>query len=117
MNMYAINTNLLIYAHNTSSEFNKKAAAFLEKVMNEQDEDGRLSVCMPAQVVMEFIHVITWRRLEKPLLPAEAINPIEDEKKQSDYTEWRDGLDKDLSVEEISARATSIRKKKGRKEV
>lgn len=44
MNIIAIDTNLLVYAHNTASEFNEKAVAFLEKVMNERDEDGNLSL-------------------------------------------------------------------------
>jgi len=40
MSLFAIDTNLLVYAHNRDSEFNEEASAFLEKVMNEQDEEG-----------------------------------------------------------------------------
>lgn len=76
--MFAIDTNLLIYAHNAASEFNEKATGFMEKVMNECDEEGNLSVCIPAQVLMEFIHVITWERLEKPLSISEAIHIVQD---------------------------------------
>ena len=61
--MFAIDTNLLVYAHNSASEVNEKEAAFLERIMNERDEEGHLSVCIPAQVLMEFIHVITWQLL------------------------------------------------------
>jgi predicted nucleic acid-binding protein len=46
--------------------------------MNERDDDGKLSVCLPAQVLMEFIHVITWQRLEKPLSLSEAIRVVQD---------------------------------------
>ncbi len=76
--MFAIDTNLLIYAHNSASQFNEKAANFIEKVMNTHDEDGNLPICIPAQVLMEFIHVITWERLEKPLSIPEAIQIVQD---------------------------------------
>ena len=46
--------------------------------MNEWDENGLLSVCVPVQVLMEFIHVITWQRLERPLSLAEALQVVED---------------------------------------
>ncbi|MFP4395066.1 MAG: hypothetical protein ACLFTI_07355 [Anaerolineales bacterium] len=46
--------------------------------MNERDENGRLSVCVPVQVLMAFIYVITWQRLERPLSFAEALQVIED---------------------------------------
>ena len=45
--MFAIDTNILVYAHNKDSEFNEKATLFLEKVMNDRDEEGNLSVCIP----------------------------------------------------------------------
>ena len=57
--MYAIDTNILVYAHNADSKFNKKTSLFLEKVMNERDEEGKLSICIPAQVLTEFLNVIT----------------------------------------------------------
>jgi len=78
MKMFAIDTNLLIYAHNKDSEFNEKASAFLEKIMNERDEEGNLSVCIPAQVLMEFVNVITRQNLENPLSLLEAIDVVED---------------------------------------
>lgn len=76
--MFGIDTNLLVYAHNTDSEYHEAAMAFLEKVMNEWDENGLLSVCVPVQVLMEFIHVIMWQRLERPLSLAEALQVVED---------------------------------------
>jgi len=78
MTLFALDTNLLVYAHNTASEFNRTAAAFLEKVLNERDERGDLSVCLPVQVLQEFIYVVTWQRLEQPLSLPEAIRVVED---------------------------------------
>lgn len=76
--MFAIDTNLLVYAHNEDSEFNEKATAFLEKVMNERDEEGNLSVCIPSQVLTEFVNVITRQSLGKPLSLSEAIDAVND---------------------------------------
>ena len=56
--MFAIDTNLLIYAYNTYSEFHKKSSLFLERVLNEYDEEGNPSVCLPLQVLIEFINVL-----------------------------------------------------------
>jgi uncharacterized protein len=76
--MYALDTNLLVYAHNTASPFHAQAQGFIEQVMNERDADGNLSICLPAQVLTEFLNVITWHRLESPLpLPA-AIQIVQD---------------------------------------
>ena len=76
--MFAIDTNLLVYAHNTASEFNENAKRFLEKAMNERDEEGNLPMCLPAQVLMEFVHVITWQRLKAPLSLSAAIRVVQD---------------------------------------
>ncbi len=76
--LFAIDTNLLVYAHNRASEFHEQAAQFIEQVMNTRDEEGRLSVCIPAQVLMEFLHVITWRRLEAPLSLSDAIQIVQE---------------------------------------
>jgi len=76
--MFAIDTNLLVYAHNIASEFHTEAKAFLEKVMNERDEKGELFVCVPVQVLLEFIHVITWQRLQNPLSLSQACQVVED---------------------------------------
>lgn len=76
--MFAIDTSLLVYAHNQDSEFNSKAKAFLEKVMNDRDEYGDLSVCLPSQVLTEFISVITKQGLENPLSLSKAISVVHD---------------------------------------
>lgn len=76
--MFAFDTNILVYAHNLDSEFNEKAAAFVENVMNERDMDGNPSVCIPAQVFTEFISVITQQNLESPLSLKDAAAVIQD---------------------------------------
>jgi hypothetical protein len=76
--MFAIDTNILVYAHNLDSEFNEKAAAFLENVMNERDLDDNPSVCIPAQVFTEFISVITQQNLESPLSLEDAAAVVQD---------------------------------------
>lgn len=37
--MFAIDSNLLVYAHNKDSDFNEASTIFLEKVMNDRDEE------------------------------------------------------------------------------
>lgn len=76
--MFAVDTNLLVYAHNEDSGFNEKAAAFLEKVLNERDENGSLGVCIPAQVLTEFLNVITRHNIESPLSLSEAAAAVRD---------------------------------------
>lgn len=76
--MYAIDTDLLIYAHNSDSKFNKKASLFIERVMNQRDDEGNLTVCIPAQVLTEFINVITRQNIENPLLLSDAIAIVQD---------------------------------------
>jgi hypothetical protein len=78
MAMFAIDSNLLVYAHNDDSEFNERAAAFLERAMNERDEGGSLSVCIPSQVLTEFVNVVTRKSLKKPLSLGEAISTVND---------------------------------------
>ena len=76
--MYALDTNILVYAHNKDSVFNEKASAFVEKVMNDRDENGNLSICIPSQVIAEFINVITRQSLTQPITLQEAISIIQD---------------------------------------
>lgn len=76
--MYALDTNLLVYAHNTASPFHIKAKAFVETIMNKRDEEGELAICIPAQVLMEFLNVITWHRLEVPLSLTDATQLVQD---------------------------------------
>jgi uncharacterized protein len=47
-------------------------------VMNNRTVDGNLSVCLPAQVLMEFLNVITWHRLEAPLPLPTAMQIVQD---------------------------------------
>lgn len=79
--MFAIDTNLLVYAHNEDSDFNDKASEFLEKVLNERDDNGNLSVCLPSQVLTEFVNVITRKSLKKPLSLLQAIDIVNDYQK------------------------------------
>ncbi len=73
--MYALDTNLLVYAHNTASPFHTQAKAFVEQVMNTRDAEGQLSIC---QILMEFLNVITWHRLETPLPLTDALRIVQD---------------------------------------
>jgi len=76
--VFAIDTNILVYAHNKDSEFNEKASAFLEDKMNKRDSEGKLDVCIPSQVLMEFINVITRQTLKSPLSLSEALQIVQD---------------------------------------
>ena len=76
--MYALDTNLLVYAHNIASSFHPQAKTFIEKVMNARDTEGRLSVCIPAQALMEFLNVITRQQLEAPLSLTDATQIVQD---------------------------------------
>jgi len=78
MTMFAIDTNILIYAHNQDSALHNQASAFLERLMNEYDDEGNLEICLPAQVLMEFMNVITRENLGKPLPLADAITIVQD---------------------------------------
>jgi len=76
--MYALDTNILVYAHNISSPFHQKAKTFVENVVNARDKQGQLTVCVPAQVFMEFLNVITWNRLDTPLPLSDATQIVQD---------------------------------------
>jgi predicted nucleic acid-binding protein len=75
--MYALDTNLLVYAHNTASPFHPQAKTFIEKVMNERDIEGNLSICIPGQVLTEFLNVITRHQLGLPLPLHEATQLVQ----------------------------------------
>ena len=76
--MFAIDTNLLVHAHNTDSSLHTQAAAFITRMMNERDSEGKLSVCLPAQVLAEFVYVVTWQRMPSPLPLTEAVRIAQD---------------------------------------
>ena len=76
--LFAIDTNLLVYAHNSDSEFHQQAAQFIERMFNEYDADGQLSVCLSTQVLTEFINVMTRQTLRRPLSIQEAADVVQD---------------------------------------
>lgn len=76
--MFAIDTNLLIYAHNEDSEFHRAACEFLERVMNQRDAAGAFEVCLPAQVITEFINVMTRQTIRTSLSLSQAVSVIQD---------------------------------------
>ena len=76
--MYALDTNILVYAHNKDSMLNERASTFVERVMNERDENGKLSICIPSQVIAEFLNVITRQNLPHPIELEEAISIVRD---------------------------------------
>lgn len=72
--VYAIDTNILVYAFNLDNPLNKKAYAFLkEKVLT-----GIIGTCLSYQSLYEFYSIITNpRRVEKPLATDRAKEIIE----------------------------------------
>jgi len=78
MKTFAIDTNLLVYAHNRDSPLHESAKTFMETVMNQRDENGNLGVCIPAQVLIEFISVVTSNRLNTPLSLPQATAIVQD---------------------------------------
>jgi len=76
--LFAIDTNILVYAHNTASPHYNKAKQFVEMLMNERNQYGELNICLPTQVLTEFVHVITWQNLETPLSLQNAIQTVQD---------------------------------------
>lgn len=76
--MFAVDTNILVYAHNSGASRHEAAKTFLQNIMNTKDENGKLSICIPSQVLVEFMNVITWTRLETPLPLSDAKIIVED---------------------------------------
>lgn len=76
--MFAIDTNLLIYAHNEDAEFHAQSAHFLERVFNDYNADGQLSICLSTQVITEFMNMMTRQTLRKPLSIQEASRIVQD---------------------------------------
>ncbi|MBI2487381.1 MAG: PIN domain-containing protein [Deltaproteobacteria bacterium] len=72
--IYAIDTNILVYAYNLDSPLNQRASAFLE----DDILTGNIKACLPFQSLYEFYAIITDpRRVEKPVEPKEAKGVIE----------------------------------------
>ncbi|PIE00919.1 MAG: hypothetical protein CSA79_01805 [Thiothrix nivea] len=75
--MYALDTNLLVYAHNIDSPLHASARQFLESEFNRRDEAGDFAVCIPSQALLEFLNTITWSRLETPLAMPDAVAVVQ----------------------------------------
>ncbi|MCL4708977.1 PIN domain-containing protein [bacterium] len=75
--MFAVDTNILVYAHNAGSALHANASAFIKKIVAQRDENGQHVIGVPAQVYAEFINVITRQTIEKPLPLAVAVAVIE----------------------------------------
>jgi predicted nucleic acid-binding protein len=77
--MFAIDTNILVYAHNIDSPLYKKAKIFVENVVEHAHEvNGYRIVGIPLQVCAEFINVVTREAVGKPLSLKEAIGVIKE---------------------------------------
>lgn len=74
--MFALDTNILVYAHNLASPFHQKAKIFVEQIIGEEDEFGNPVICIPLQVCAEFINVCTRQTIGKPLSIIEAVKEI-----------------------------------------
>ena len=72
--IYAIDTNILVYAYNLDSPLNTRASSFLEgEVLT-----GNIKACLPYQSLYEFYATITDpQRVEKPVEPNKAKEIIE----------------------------------------
>lgn len=75
--MYALDTNILVYAHNVDSPWHSSARHFLETKLNARDDTGQFTVCIPSQVLLEFLNTITWSRLESPLPLRDAVDLVQ----------------------------------------
>ena len=72
--VYAIDTNILVYAYNLDSPHHLKAYNFLK----EEVLGGKLKACLPYQSLYEFYSILTNpRRVERPLEPDKAREIIE----------------------------------------
>jgi len=72
--MYAIDTNILVYAHNQSSPWYQKARGFLKRILLELNGTEKTIVGIPLQVCAEFVNVCTRQNVGTPLSIPEAIS-------------------------------------------
>jgi len=71
-NSALIDSNVLIYAADLESEFQENARNLLDQGM-----DGKVSLCVSSQVLLEFFSVVTNpRRVNNPRSPEDAIEEI-----------------------------------------
>jgi predicted nucleic acid-binding protein len=75
--MFALDTNILVYAHNLASPFHQKAKRFVEQIISEEDEAGNPVICIPLQICAEFINVCTRQTIGKPLSIPDAVKVIQ----------------------------------------
>ncbi len=77
--MFAIDTNILVYAHNLDSPRYQEAADFVERVIRQSGErNGHHIVGIPLQVCVEFVNVITRKTIEHSISLSEAVEIIRD---------------------------------------
>jgi hypothetical protein len=75
--IFALDTNILVYAHNFDSPYYQQAEEFMERVVKESgDLNGYRVVGIPLQVCAEFINVITRQAIGQPVSLAEAVEII-----------------------------------------
>jgi toxin-antitoxin system PIN domain toxin len=65
--LIAVDTNLLVYAHRSDSEFHERAAACLRQLA-----EGRTRWALPWQCVHEFFGIATHPRIYDPPTPIQA---------------------------------------------
>jgi uncharacterized protein len=74
--MYAIDTNILVYAHNLSSPLYQKARGFLKSILLKANGTEKTIIGIPLQVCAEFMNVCTRQNVGTPLSIPEAISII-----------------------------------------
>jgi predicted nucleic acid-binding protein len=74
--MYAIDTNIFVYAHNVSSPLIQKAKSFLEHIVADINGTEKTAIVIPLQVWAEFVNVCTRQNIGKPLSIPEAIKVV-----------------------------------------
>ncbi|HGJ64574.1 TPA: PIN domain-containing protein [bacterium] len=68
-----LDSNILVYAHQSLSAFHESAKALRDKGLN-----GEIGICVCPQVLMEFYAVITDpKRVTSPVEPREAMRELE----------------------------------------
>ncbi len=74
--MFALDTNILVYAHNLDSSYYQKAKSFLEYLMANVNGTEKTAIIVPLQVWAEFVNVCTRQNIGKPLSIPEAIKVV-----------------------------------------
>ncbi len=69
--MIALDTNLLVYAHQNDSPWREQAISAIRPVV-----EGRRPWALPWPVVHEFYGVVTHKRFKEPSTPAEALGML-----------------------------------------